>query len=300
MKEVKMFIIIDIFLIILKVIGGLICHSYTMIASSLLEIILLITSLFVMKRKDNKKYKGIITSILGLIIILLGLGMIFWSFVLKIEKVSLLILLFIFICIIARYIVGCYYASVNFRKKKGILGYSSINSNIDFYISGIMIVVLILSKISKWVDVLKYADRVGTILISLYIIYRGLKLITNSFKYIEEEKNDIDEYEKEIKSRTEVKKFVNIQSSFFGGIRKLKCNIVLNNSLTMIDVTSFVVTLEDYLLKISDVVQVNLLDEIKPKKAKVRSLKEDARNSRSGNSKTNTKKKNTSKKNKKR
>lgn len=300
MKEVKMFIIIDILLIILKVIGGLVCHSYTMIASSLLEIILLITSLFVMKRKDNKKYKGIITSILGLIMILLGLGMIFWSFISEIKKVSLLILLFIFICIISRYIVGCYYASVNFRKKKGILGYSSINSSIDFYISGIMIVVLILSKISKWVDVLKYADRVGTILISLYIIYRGLKLITNSFKYIEEEKNDIDEYEKEIKSRTEVKKFVNIQSSFFGGIRKLKCNIVLNNSLTMIDVTSFVVTLEDYLLKISDVVQINLLDEIKPKKVKVRSLKEDARNSRSGNGKTNIKKKNTSKKNKKR
>ena len=101
-------------------------------------------------------------------------------------------------------------------------------------------------------------------------------------------------------SRTEVKKFVSINTIEFGGIRKAKCNLVLNNNLTMIDLNTFVVSLQDYLLKIADVVEVNLVDEVKPKKPKVRSLKQDARNSGSGNSKTNAKKKNTKKKNKKR
>lgn len=300
MKEVKTFIITEIIIAILKLLAGVVCHSYTMIASCLLEIVLILSSLLVVKRKDNKKYKGIISSIWGFIIILLGLGMIFWSIIGKTQKVSWLILLFLFICVLARYMAGCFYSNNNYRKKNGILGFSNINSNTDFYMAGIIIVVLILSKISKWVEIFKYADVVGTILISLYVILKGIKIIKNSFGYFEDKKIELEEYENEIKNRSEVKKLVSITTNAFGGIRKARCNIVLKDTLTMIDVTSFVVTLEDYLLKIADVVEVNLLDEIKPKKPKVRSLKQDARNSRSGNSKTNTKKKNTAKKNKKR
>ena len=300
MKEVKTFIIVEILLAILKVVAGLVCHSYAMIASSLLEIVIIISSLLVVKRKDNKKYKGIITSVWGFIITLLGLGMIFWSVIAKVQKVSWLILLFLFICVLARYMVGCFYSNSNYRKKKGILGFSNINSNIDFYMAGIIIVVLILSKVSKWVEIFKYADIIGTVLISLYIIFKGIKIIRNSFRYFEDTKIELEEYENEIKNRSEIKKLVSININSFGGLRRAKCNIVLKDTLTMIDVTTFIVTLEDYLLKIADVVEVNLLEDIKPKKPKVRSLKQDARNSRSGNSKTNTKKKNTTKKNKKR
>ena len=77
-------------------------------------------------------------------------------------------------------------------------------------------------------------------------------------------------------------------------------NLILNNNLTMLDLNTFVVSLQDYLLKIADVVEVKLQEELIVKRPKVRSLKQDARNSGSGNSKTNTKNKNTKKKNKKR
>lgn len=300
MKEVKTFIIVEIMLAILKVVAGLVCHSYAMIASCLLEIVLVISSLLVVKQKDNKKYKGIISSVWGFLVILLGLGIIFWSVIAKVQKVSWLILLFLFISVLARYMAGCFYSNSNYRKKKGILGFSNINSNIDFYMAGIILVVLILSKVSKWVEIFKYADIIGTVLISLYVIFKGIKIIRNSFRYFEDKKIELEEYENEIKSRSEIKKLVSINVNSFGGLRKAKCNIVLKDTLTMIDVTTFVVTLEDYLLKIADVVEVNLLEDIKPKKPKVRSKKQDARNSRSGNSKTNTKKKNTTKKNKKR
>lgn len=300
MKEVKVFIIVEVILAILKVIAGLLCSSYTMLASCLLEVFLIVTSLFVIKQKDNKKYKGILSSILGFITIILGLGLIFLVVTLKVQKVSWFILLFIFLCLLARYAVGCFYTNLNYGKKKGVLGFSVINSNTDFYITGIVLVSFILTKIGKWVELFKYADKIGAILLSLFVIYKGIRIIRNSFSYLEDKTIELTEYEEEIKKRNEVKKFVSINVNSFGGIRKAKCNIVLKDSLTMVDLTSFIVTLEDYLLKIANVVQVNLVEDIKPKKPKVRSLKQDARNSGSRNSKTNTKKKNTKKKNKKR
>jgi divalent metal cation (Fe/Co/Zn/Cd) transporter len=127
-----------------------------------------------------------------------------------------------------------------------------------------------------------------------------MKIIKNSFNYLEEDSLILDEYKEEIMKRSEVKKFVNFKLNSFGGLRKISCNIILNDSLTLIDLTSFVVSLQDYLLKIANVVEINLLEEVKKKKIKVRSLKQDARNSGSGNSKKNTNKKHSKKKNKRR
>lgn len=300
MKEVRTFIIIEVILAILKAVAGLLCNSYTMLASCLFEIVLIITSLFVLKNKDNKKYKGIITSFIGILIVILGFGIIFVSILDKVQKVSWLILLFVFVCMLVRYIAGCFYSNTNYRKRKGLLGFGNINSNMDFYMAGIVVVVLVLTKLSKFVELFKYADKIGTILVSLFVIYKGFRIIKNSFSYMGDKEINFDGYEKELTSRTEVKKFVSINTTEFGGIRKAKCNLVLNNNLTMIDLNTFIVSLQDYFLKKVDVVEVNLIDEVKPKKPKVRSLKQDARNSGSGNSKTNTKKKNTKKKNKKR
>lgn len=300
MKEVKTFIITEIIIAILKLLAGVVCHSYTMIASCLYEVILIITSLFVHKHTENKRYKGIITSVLGFVIALSSLFLIFASIIDEAYIVSWLVLLFIIICMLVRYLAGCFYTNINYQKKKGILGYSTINSNVDFYNYGVVLGVLILGKLSKWFGILKYADKLGVILISVLIIINGIKLVRNSFKNIENIEVDLEPYKDEISKRSEVKKLGSVITNDFGGIRKVKCSLVLNNGISMIDINTFVVSLQDYLLKVANVVEVNLLDDVKPKKVRVRSLKQDARNSRSGNSKTNTKKKNTTKKNKKR
>ncbi len=281
MKEVKTFIITEIIIAILKLLAGIICNSYTMIASCLYEVILIITSLFIQKRIENKKYKGIITSVLGFIIVLSSLFLIFVCIIDETYIVSWFILLFMVICMLVRYLAGCFYTNINYQKKKGILGYSTINSNVDFYNYGVILGVLILGKLSKWFSILKYADKLGVILISALIVINGIKLIRNSFKSIEDYEFNLDNYKEEISKRSEVKKLVNITANSFGGIRKVSCNLILNNGISMIDINTFVVSLQDYLLKVANVVEVNLLDDIKPKKPKVRSLKQDARNSRS-------------------
>lgn len=300
MKEVKTFIIVEVILAVLKALAGWLCNSYAMLASCLFEIVLIICSLFVLKNKDNKKYKGIITSFVGIIIVLLGFGIIFISMINKVMNVSWLIILFLIVGMLLRYIVGCIYSNISYQKRGGLLGYANINSNMDFYMTGIVLATLILSKLSKLVEAFKYADRIGTVIIALFIVWKGIKVIRNSFHQMEESEAIYISYEKEINDRSEVKKIVSIKASEFGGLTKLRCNLILNNNLTMLDLNTFVVSLQDYLLKIADVVEVKLQEELIVKKPKVRSLKQDARNSGSGNSKANTKKKNTKKKNKKR
>ncbi len=303
MKEVKNFILADIVVLLLKVVAGFVCHSYTFLATGILDLLLILFSLFVYKRKENRKWKGIISSLLGFVVILGVIGFNMYVFQAKIWKPSLWILLFMVLALLARYLIGCFYTNIHYQQKKGLLSYGNLHSTLDFVLYGIILATLVFGKVSKWVSVFRYADRVGVILISLIIIYKSFKLIKNSFGFMEEEELT-KVVEEEIVNRSEVKKIERILLNSFGGIKHITIDIVLNGGISMIDINSFVISLQDYLLKFGDVVDINLVNPTEKKKRKtkpkVRSLKQDARNSGSGNSKTSTKKKNTKKKNKKR
>ena len=107
--------------------------------------------------------------------------------------------------------------------------------------------------------------------------------------------------ESEIISANEVKKVNAVKVYNYGGLRRLEVSVVLKDKISMPDICSFALSLQDYLLKFADFVLVKVNNEEKVvKKQHVRSKKEDARNSGSRNSKTNSKKKNTKKANKKR
>jgi divalent metal cation (Fe/Co/Zn/Cd) transporter len=193
-KEVKIFILFEVVLVLLKLLAGFVCHSYSMLASCLIEVVLIISLLPVLKYKDNNKFKGLLSSVWGFIILCLGLGMIFYIVISKIQKVSWFILLFIFLSLLARYTVGCFYTNANYRKKKGILGFCSVSSNTDFYITGIIFITFIFTKLSKLVELFKYFDKIGAIAISIFTIYIGMKIIKNSFNYLEEDSLILDEY----------------------------------------------------------------------------------------------------------
>ncbi len=302
MKEIKKFILVNFIVLVITVIGGFVCKSNTMLSVGILDLLLLISSLCVTKRKENTKFKGVISSLLGFIFIMGSLAFILYVYSSKVLIPSFFILLFMLITLVVKYLVSCFYTNINYQKKKGILSYGNLNSSVDFIIYGILLLTLILGKVSKWVWFLKYADRVGTVLVVFYVIYKSFRLIVNSFKYLESEELT-KVVEDEITSRNEVKKIERILVNSFGGVRYITIDIVLNESISLVDINSFVITLQDYLLKYGDVVDINMVNGVEKKrktKPKVRSLKQDARNSGSRNSKTSTKKKNTKKKSKKR
>ncbi len=289
--------------ILLKVLGGLLTKSYTMLTSSLLDLLLIIVSKVAMIKGEDTKGRRVISTILGLVMILSGIIMIVFSIKYPFGKVSAWIILFAIVTMIVKYMANCYYTNVNYRRKVGMLSYGNINSSLDFIVFAMFIVIMIISKCSRWLEILIYADVVGTILVAGYIGYRGLLIIVHSIKKRDEEKINqvLEGYKVEIQNRKEIKKVERLSLVNYGGLNYVKCGVVLSDGISMIDVNSFMVTLQDYLLKIADVAKIDAVDpNSKPKHVKVRSLKEDARNSRSRNGKTNSKKKNSTKKNKKR
>ena len=303
MKDIKTFIIVDFVIFLIKVIGGFLTHSYTMITSGVYDLVLILCSLIALKGNTESKKLGVFTILIGILSILSAGGLIAWAFLVDIKKTSLWVILFLIITLVMRYIVSCFYTNVSYQKKKGLLSYGNILSNVDFYNYGIIILALVLMKVSKWVDFLKYAERIGTILLAVLLIVKGIKLIRNSiFKLRGKTVTISNDLLNEIQKRDEVKKLGKLEVQFYGGVRVAKCDVLLKDGIGMVDVNSFVVTLQDYLLKISDAVRIFMVDKEAntSKRAKVRSLKADARNSGSRNSKTSTKKKTTKKTNKKR
>ena len=99
----------------------------------------------------------------------------------------------------------------------------------------------------------------------------------------------------EVNKCGEVKNITKINILSNGGIRKIDIDLKLQPKVKLVDLITFVVTLEDFLLKYSDLVSVNLVKHVNRSGAR-----KNARNSGSTNSKKSTKKKSTKSKSKKR
>ena len=291
MKQIKKYIITNFIILILKVIGGLFLHSNTLLASSIIELVLIINSILTIS-KENKIYKNVI-SILYALSIIIGLVFLnYYSIINENNNPSLLIIIILIVCLFARYVVSVLGINKTNQKKNGIIAFSNISSNQEFIIFLITLISIIINKIGKWIDILHYADKVGCLIISVLLLVKTIKIISNTFI---KPKEFITEYTNEITSHKEIKNIKDFKLSSFGGIRKISINIIPKDNISMIDFSSFIVNLEDYLLKKADVAIIGYGEE-----NSFRKVMENARNCGSRNSKANSNKKNTKKKNKKR
>lgn len=302
MKEVKTFLIVDFVILLLKVLSGLLFNSYTILVSSIYDFIMIIGVLLIRKKLDEKKKsRGVYTALIGALGIFIDLIILFFAFTTEINRTSLWILVPLFICLIARYIVSCFYTNASYQRKRGLLSFGTIGSSFDFANYIVILVAMILMKVSKWVAILRFADRIGAVVISLFVIYKAYELIRHSFAYLKEMDIQVSEkFINEIKNRREIKSLEELELTSYGGYINCKCYIQINEGISMVDLNSFVITLQDYLIKIADLVKIYLVDKDsnRPRRAKVRSMKQDARDSRSGNSKKGSKGKNRKQKNK--
>ena len=299
--EVKKYLISSLIILAIKVLFGFLLKSNTLLASGIIEVIFIVYNLLGCIKKDNKKYKGLLTSLIGLLFLILCVGVVFYSIVGGLKNPSWLLILICLVILFVRYTVTCFGIINTYNKRKGTLLVGNVNSSLEFIVLGIILGSLIITKVGYFVNVLRYGDVLGTIIMSLISAYYALRLIVNSIKYMgDKEINKVID-ENEISKQKEVKKVQSIKVNNFGGLRRVDVSLILNDGINITDISTFGMSLQDYVLKHSDIAVVELYDQYKVvNKVHVRSKKEDARNSGSGNSKTNSKKKNTKKANKKR
>lgn len=294
MKDKKSMIIVCLVILIIKIIGGIFTNSYTLASSAILECILL-TYFLLSNKKENKKGYGILTSFIGLLFIIISIGLLFISIIKEPTKPSYFIILFIIICILAKYAVTSFRINTTYNRKSGLLATNNINSNLEFYIYGVVLGSLILCKLSHFFKILRYGDKLGTFLITGVAIYYGLRLIVHSIKFMEDKEVIISEsYKEQITARNEIKRLDSININNFGGLITSQATIELKEGISLVDINTFAVTLEDYLLKISDVTEVRLISSNNKKnKPKVVSKKaeaiKNAKAKKKGNSSTSTK-----------
>mgnify|MGYP007069869037 CR=1 FL=1 len=331
MKDKKSIIICCLIVLIIKVVCGILTHSYTLTSSAIIEAILL-TYFLLSNKKESKKIHGLITSLIGIIFMILSLGITLLSIINKTTKPSFFIILIVIICVLAKYAVTSLRINSTYNKKIGLLATSNINSTLEFVIYGIILGSLIITRCGRFWKYLSYGDKLGTILICLITVYYSLKLIINSIRYMENKELIIpEEFLEEINKRDEIKKVDSLIINNYGGLRIANAKLELKETISLVDINTFAVTLEDFLLKKSDVVEVHMTNRTEKKKNKPKvvskkeeaikeakaknknknknnqsgsngkgSNKKNARNSGSRNSKTSSKKKNNKKSNKKR
>ena len=102
--EVKKYMIASIVLLVLKVLFGLLLRSNTLLISGLFEVLFIFVNLIGRCKKENKKYKGLLTSLFGLLFVILTVGIIFYSIVGKVLKPSWFIILIAIIILLISYL----------------------------------------------------------------------------------------------------------------------------------------------------------------------------------------------------
>lgn len=301
MKEIKKFLLVEVLLVLLKGLGGLLSHSITFYVSCLFELFLCLSFFLSYLNKENKKYKSILSSFLAFLFFMGSVGLIFLSFITEVKKMSWFFLFFFLICFFLRYIVLFYSINKTYCRKKGSLFFAEISSTMDFLQYGILFVSFLFSKFSYFVPLFCYADRVGVFLFSLLLWYKVGKVIKQSFQNLYQESNSLtEEVLDEVRRYKELKQLHSCNLKSIGGIKYVKMQIQVKENLNLLDLNTFMITLQDYMLKYCDVLSISLIEKGTYKKPRVRSKKQDARNSRGRNRQTQIKRKNTTKKNKKR
>lgn len=253
MKKEKMILIVTMLLNFLiasvKLITGIVFQFSSLIADSLHSFTDFITDIIsniasrIGKKRVNKRYPfgyGMVENIsnlfIGVILILLAIYILVESFHPKEIILSPIIYLVLIFSIILKLIVVAFLYVSGKKSNNNSLIVSAKESSTDLISSIIVLIVTILLEFQDKISWLKYADTVGSALISMIIFYIAIRIIVENIEFLLG-KNDNDE-----KIKTTIEEIVNKNkkirnSSFylmkFGNYYNLFLTIELENDLTL-------------------------------------------------------------------
>lgn len=242
--------ITNIFLSIIKILFGFIGKCNALIADGIHSLSDLSTDFVAifgnhlsLKPADKKhpfghgKTEYITSVIIGIVIILLGLSLIYNIFNKEITIPNLLMILVSLFTIISKYILSSYIYKKGIEYSNNILIASGKESKADVYSSIFVLISIVLMQFSNELKILKYADMLSTVIISLFIIKTGFNILSDNIGILLEEQVLDKEYIKEIKNIiTSFNEIVEIKDLYilrYGPYFKLVSNVIMKDlSLT--------------------------------------------------------------------
>lgn len=240
----------NFFLALIKVICGLISASSALVADGihsfsdlLTDLVAIIGNFFSSKPADDEHPYGhgkleYLTSIaIGAIVICIGLLLIRSVTNKEIVIPNILVIAVSLFTIITKYILS------NYLIKKGILYNNSIllasgkESRTDVISSIVVLISGILMQFTSYNQLFKYADKVASIVVGIFIIHTGFSILKENINDIigiqETDKECIDNIRKIILDNKEIKKIDSLVLLKFGSYYKVIIELSMDGSITL-------------------------------------------------------------------
>lgn len=247
-KALVISMISNLFISLLKLLGGIFGKSQSLIADGLHTMSDFVTDIVAMigskisGKKANKHHPygygmfEYITSVLiGIVILGLGLFLSINSFTKESKTPDTFVIVIISIAIILKGLVCLYLKKTGKKINSNILISSANESFTDVYSSIGVLVIVILSQFSKYISILKYSDQVGSLIIGILIIMMGFNILKDNLILLigEQEdnkdiRNNIEKIIEQIKD-VETEKITLIKyGSYYSATITIKTNPYIN------------------------------------------------------------------------
>lgn len=202
--QMKYSFITNFFLSIIKVVVGFIFRSSALIAdgihsfSDLITDIVSIIGIFLSGKPADEehpfghgKLEYLTCLLIGLVVLFLGLGLISKSSKSEIVIPSVIVIIVTIFTIFIKYLLSTYLIKQGIKEKNSILISSGKESKADVVSSIVVLISSIMMQYSRYISILRYADRVASIIVGIFIVKTGFTILKENISMIlGEQEND--------------------------------------------------------------------------------------------------------------
>lgn len=266
-KTMAKSIIVNISLVILKLATGILSGYKSIVADAVhslsdlsTDLVAIIGQKLATKKADadhpygHGKIEYVTSIIIGTFILLMGIELMKSVFTEKliVSKSSLIVLIVVAITIISKFVLSRYIYYKGKKINNSILLASAKESTADVFSSIGVFIAIFLSLFQEDIAILKYADKVGTAIISLFILRTAYHILMDNFKAIigECEKNEeiINEIKKIIMSVPTVMNIDSLTVMKFGSYYQIMLEAAVDDKCSLEEAHEVAHNIEDELL----------------------------------------------------
>lgn len=250
---------------IMKIVVGFLSKSSALITDGIHSFSDLITDFVAIfgnflasKPADSKHPYGhgmleyITSSIIGFLILMLGLGLIGKISNSEVVIPSFIVILVSLFTIIAKKVLSSYVIMQGRKLENNILIASGKESNTDVYSSLVVLLASILVQFHNIFPYFKYADKVASIIVSIFIVKTGYDVIKDNLITLigeQESEENIEHIRKIIDQEKEVKVIDKLVVLKYGGYYKIILEVSMDGNLSLKESHDKMEQLENDILK---------------------------------------------------
>ena len=177
--------------------------------------------------------------IIGIVIIFMSITLIINVFSSGIKVPNNIVMYICIITIVIKVIIANYLMDEGYNLKNDILVSSGKESMMNVVSSFFVLITIILALFSKKYPFLKYADLIGTIIVSLIILYTGISILIDSVGSIlgkqEDDKEYVDKITKIILKDDRIKKIDKLNIIKYGSYYQVELVVLVSDKLKLTD-----------------------------------------------------------------